>query len=62
MVVVLLPMLAGWVTRKLLVKRYGKETYQKQFKQKFPMLSTLGVLGWSMVRLCVTCRLRWQLP
>lgn len=45
LVVVLLPMVAGLATRKLLVKRYGKETYQKQFKQKFPMLSTLGVLG-----------------
>lgn len=45
MVVVLLPMVAGVVTRKFLVKRYGKEAYQKRFKQKFPMLSTLGVLG-----------------
>lgn len=45
LVVVLLPMVAGLATRKLLVRRYGKETYQKQFKQKFPMLSTLGVLG-----------------
>lgn len=45
MVVVLLPMIIGIATRKYLVKRYGKETYQKQFKQKFPMLSTLGVLG-----------------
>lgn len=45
MVVVLLPMIAGLITRKLLVKTYGKEAYQKRFKQKFPMLSTLGVLG-----------------
>ncbi len=45
MVVVLLPMVAGLATRKFLVKKYGKETYQKKFKMKFPMLSTLGVLG-----------------
>lgn len=45
MIVVLLPMIAGVLTRKLLVRRYGKEIYQKSFKQHFPQISTLGVLG-----------------
>ncbi len=45
LVVVFLPMIMGLATRKYLVKRHGKETYQKKYKQKFPMLSTLGVLG-----------------
>ncbi|MBS9777496.1 MAG: arsenic resistance protein [Gammaproteobacteria bacterium] len=45
LVVVLLPMVAGLATRKVMVKKLGKETYQKKYKMKFPMLSTLGVLG-----------------
>lgn len=45
MIVILLPMIAGFITRKSLVKIYGKEHYMQQIKGKFPMLSTLGVLG-----------------
>lgn len=44
-IVVFLPMLMGLITRKLLIKRYGQEHYQKNMKQKIPMFSTLGVLG-----------------
>lgn len=44
-VVVFLPMIMGLITRKLLVKRYGQEHFQKNMKQKIPMFSTLGVLG-----------------
>ncbi|PIE45874.1 MAG: arsenite transporter [Gammaproteobacteria bacterium] len=44
-VVVFLPMIIGWITRKSLLKRYGQATYQNEIKQKVPMFSTLGVLG-----------------
>lgn len=44
-IVVFLPMVFGFITKKLIVKFYGMERYQKSIKQKFPMLSTLGVLG-----------------
>lgn len=44
-IVVVLPMILGWITRQLLIKKHGKPAYQKRFKQKFPLLSTLGVLG-----------------
>ena len=44
-IVVFLPMFFGYLTKKLIVKYYGKEHYQKKIKQKFPLLSNLGVLG-----------------
>ncbi|PIE72820.1 MAG: arsenite transporter [Deltaproteobacteria bacterium] len=44
-VVVFLPMIFGYLTRKGIVKYWGKEQYQQNIKQKFPMLSTLGVLA-----------------
>jgi len=43
--VVFLPMLAGYVTQRLLITRYGQESFQKLLAPRFPGLSTLGVLG-----------------
>ena len=43
--IVFLPMLAGQITQKILIKTNGKEKYQKEIKQKFPPVSTIGVLG-----------------
>ncbi|MBI9070391.1 MAG: arsenic resistance protein [Melioribacteraceae bacterium] len=44
-VVVFLPMIFGYLTKVLIVKFNGNEKYQKDIKQKFPPISTLGVLG-----------------
>ncbi|MCK5854079.1 MAG: arsenic resistance protein [Sulfurovaceae bacterium] len=44
-IIVFLPAIFGYLTRKFLLKRYGQEYYKKNLKQKFPLLSTLGVLG-----------------
>lgn len=44
-IVVFLPMLMGVITKKWLLKKYGKAAYQQRIKQKVPMFSTLGVLG-----------------
>lgn len=44
LIVVFLPMLAGALTQRALIKRYGPETFQKVFKPRFPLISTLGVL------------------
>lgn len=44
-IVVFLPMLMGMITKKWLLKKYGKAAYQQRIKQKVPMFSTLGVLG-----------------
>eukprot|EP00767_Chilomastix_cuspidata_P007737 gnl/Chilomastix_cuspidata/8532.p1 GENE.gnl/Chilomastix_cuspidata/8532~~gnl/Chilomastix_cuspidata/8532.p1 ORF type:complete len:345 (+),score=3.83 gnl/Chilomastix_cuspidata/8532:52-1035(+) len=43
--IVFLPMVFGYLTRKFLVKRYGLKKYSQDIGPKFPMLSTLGVLG-----------------
>jgi arsenite transporter len=43
--VVGLPLLAGQLTRHLLVKRHGQAGFQKQWAPRFPPFSTLGVLG-----------------
>jgi ACR3 family arsenite efflux pump ArsB len=43
--IVFLPMVAGAVTQKLLIQHYGEERYSSDLKKKFPLISTLGVLG-----------------
>lgn len=43
--IVFAPMIFGYLTRKGLVKKYGQKKYMKDFKEKFPALSSLGVLG-----------------
>lgn len=43
--IVMLPMILGHITQQLLVRRYGMARYQKDIKQLFPPISTLGVLG-----------------
>jgi ACR3 family arsenite efflux pump ArsB len=45
LLVVFLPMAMGYATRLLLIRFYGEQHYQGSLKQKFPTLSTLGVLG-----------------
>jgi len=42
--IVFLPLAAGFITRFLIVKRLGQETFEKEVKPKFPMVSTAGVL------------------
>ncbi|MDY0360755.1 MAG: bile acid:sodium symporter [Desulforegulaceae bacterium] len=43
--IVFIPMAAGFLTRKFLVKRYGITKYMSDLAPKFPALSTLGVVG-----------------
>ncbi len=43
--IVFLPLLAGYLTQILLKKQFGNERYEKEYKPKFPLFSTLGVLG-----------------
>ena len=44
-IVVFLPMLFGFWTQKILIKKFGQEKYQKELKQWFPSKSIIGVLG-----------------
>lgn len=43
--VVGVPMLAGWLTRTALTSRFGQERYGREIAPLFPGLSTLGVLA-----------------
>lgn len=43
--VVFLPMLAGQLTQRYLIRRHGQQAYQQHWAPRFPPLSTLGVLG-----------------
>lgn len=52
-IVVLLPMVLGNVTQRLLIWRYGQARYQKDIKGIFPIFSTLGVLGVVFVALAL---------
>jgi predicted Na+-dependent transporter len=42
---VFLPMALGYLTQKGLIRRYGLDVYNRDLKKRFPMVSTLGVLG-----------------
>ena len=43
--VVFLPMLMGFITQQSIIKKFGQEKYQKEIKQMFPPISTIGVLS-----------------
>lgn len=45
MLIVFLPMVAGYATQRLLIRTYGQQRYASDLKAKFPALSTVGVLG-----------------
>jgi ACR3 family arsenite efflux pump ArsB len=38
-------MILGYATQRLIVRRYGEARYRRDFKPRFPLFSTLGVLG-----------------
>ncbi len=42
--IVFLPLIAGYLTQALLVKKFGHERFQSDIKKKFPVVSTIGVL------------------
>lgn len=44
-IIVFLPMILGFVTKQILIKTVGESKYNKNLKQKFPVFSTIGVLG-----------------
>lgn len=43
--IVFIPMIAGYLTQKVLIKKYGEELYSKKYKPKFPLISTIWLLG-----------------
>jgi ACR3 family arsenite efflux pump ArsB len=55
-VIVFIPMLAGYLTQHLLLRRHGQEAFQKRFAPRFPALSTLGVLGIVFIAMALKAR------
>jgi arsenite transporter len=45
LIVVVLPLILGNLTQRLMIHRYSLARYQKEFKPIFPPFSTLGVVG-----------------
>lgn len=43
--IVLVPMVAGFLTQYFLIKQKGQQVFRKELAPKFPLLSTIGVLG-----------------
>ena len=43
--VVFLPMILGYATQRLIVRKFGETGYRRDFKPKFPLISTLGLMG-----------------
>lgn len=54
--IVFLPMAAGYVTQRVLVKRYGQDDFQQQLAPRFPGLSTFGVLGIVFIAMALKAR------
>lgn len=54
--IVFLPMMLGYATQRFLIRRYGKEQFQKQLSPKFPGLSSVGVLGIVFIALALKAK------
>lgn len=55
-VIVFIPMLAGYLTQQLLLRRYGQKHFQQRLAPRFPALSTLGVLGIVFIAMALKAR------
>jgi ACR3 family arsenite efflux pump ArsB/nucleotide-binding universal stress UspA family protein len=44
-IIVFIPMIAGFLTQQGLVKKYGIKAFQERWAPRFPGLSTVGVIG-----------------
>lgn len=54
--IVFLPMAAGFLTRQALVKKYGPKKFMEQVGPKFPSLSTVGVIGIVFIAMALKAR------
>ncbi len=55
-IIVFLPMIAGFITRQTLVKKYGQKDFKRNIGPKFPALSTLGVIGIVFIAMALKAR------
>lgn len=54
--IVFLPMLAGFCTQQLLIKKHGQKGFQENWAPRFPAMSTIGVLGIVFIALALKAR------
>ncbi len=45
LIVVLIPMTTGLITRTLMIKRIGEQKYNEKWKKRFPLLSVIGIVA-----------------
>ncbi len=43
--VVFIPMALGFASQKILIKKYGQERFQKEFKKNIPLIATAALVG-----------------
>ena len=55
-VIVFLPMAAGYLTQRALVRRFGPKAFQTRWVPRFPALSTLGVVGIVFIAIALQAR------
>ena len=44
-IIVFLPLILGYATQRFIIRKYGQARYVQDFKPRFPLFSTLGLLG-----------------
>jgi ACR3 family arsenite efflux pump ArsB len=44
-IIVFLPLILGYATQRLIIRRFGQARYARDLKPRFPLFSTLGLLG-----------------
>jgi arsenite transporter len=54
--IVFIPMLLGYITRILLLKKHGMPKFKKEIAPRFPAMSTVGVLGIVFVALALKAK------
>jgi len=56
LLIVFIPMIAGYFTQQALVKKYGMKEFQYRWAPRFPSLSTAGVVGIVFIAIALKAR------
>lgn len=56
LVIVFIPMIAGYLTQQALIRKFGQKSFQQVLAPRFPGLSTLGVIGIVFVAMALKAR------
>jgi ACR3 family arsenite transporter len=56
-IIIVLPLVLGYLTQVLLIKIYGQEAFEQNLKRKFPLIATLAVLLIIFIALSLKARI-----